>query len=83
MLASALPPSFLDTYRLCHLSDVRPYSSSLSFLATGPFVEVLPLSILRITLSYKRDSPDIYPFDEIPATELVFETFLVCLRYFF
>ena len=32
MLVCPLPPSLLDMYRLCHLSDIRPYASSVIFL---------------------------------------------------
>ena len=34
MLVSPVPPSFLNTYSLCQLSDVRPYPSSLIFLSS-------------------------------------------------
>ena len=36
---------------LYHLSDVRPYTSSLIFLSLGPFVWVLPSSILRMVMT--------------------------------
>ena len=41
MLASPLTLSLLDSYYLCHLSDVRPCVSSLAFLSSGPFTEVV------------------------------------------
>ena len=49
MLASPLPPSFLNTHSLYHFSDVRLCESFLAFLPS--FVEVLPLSISRMVPS--------------------------------
>ena len=51
MQASPLLPSFLDIYR-----DVRTYASSLVFLQSGPFVEVLVVfsSTLRMNQSSLR-----------------------------
>ena len=37
---------------LCHLLGVRPYASSLAFLSSGLFVEVLPSSISRMFSVY-------------------------------
>ena len=52
MLANPLPLFFfLDTYRLCHLSVVKPYASSLTFLFSGPLVKVLPTSTPRMVSS--------------------------------
>ena len=51
MLVSPLPSSFLDTYSLCHLSDIKSCASSSAFLSSGPFIEILPLSISRMVAS--------------------------------
>ena len=48
MHTSPLPPSFLDTYSLRYLWDIRPYALSWVFLFCAPFVEVLLLSSLRM-----------------------------------
>ena len=45
------PPSFLDTYSLCHLSNVKPCASSSTYLSSGSFANVLPLSILSMVQS--------------------------------
>ena len=50
ILANPLPPSFLDTYSLCHLSDVTAYAS-LVFLSSGQLFEVLPSSTSRMVPS--------------------------------
>ena len=42
----------LDTYRLCHLSDVKPGASSLILLSSGSFVYVPPLSC-KISLVFR------------------------------
>ena len=52
MLASPLSPSFLDSYSL--IISRRPYASSWVFLYSGPFVEVLLWSTLRIVRSILR-----------------------------
>ena len=52
MLVSPLPS---ETASLCHLCDVRPNTSSLVFLFSRPFVEVLHSSTLRMTPSISRD----------------------------
>ena len=49
MLASPLHPSFLDTYSLSMSSlGCKAFCIVIIFLFSGPFVEVLPSSILRI-----------------------------------
>ena len=50
MLANHLP-SFLKTYNLYRFPDVKIYLSSLVFLFSGLFIEVLPSSILRMVPS--------------------------------
>ena len=51
---------------LCHLFDVRSYASSLVVLSSGQFVEVFPRPLhLWSRISYKKDTPGIYHFDEI------------------
>ena len=50
MLVSSLPPSSLETYCLCRLPDVRPRASSSTFLSSGPFVWVLPLTTVLTIL---------------------------------
>ena len=59
-------PLFL-THTIC-LWDVEPYASPLAFLFSGPFVQVLPSSTLKlIPIPHKRASLGVYPLDEIPA----------------
>ena len=52
MPVSPLPPSFLTRIVcLCYLPNVRPCVSSSTFLSSGPFVWIPPLSILGIVPS--------------------------------
>ena len=68
MSKSPLPPSFLDTYSLCHLLDGRPaLLAFLSFL-------LYPLQEW-FRVFYKEESPGVYPFNETPAIDLGFEKF--------
>ena len=48
---------------LCHLLVVRLYASSIVFLFSSPFVEVLPCQLQKCSrVSYKGCSPGVYPF---------------------
>ena len=52
MLSSRLPLSFLDAYSLSMSSlGCKALCMVINFLSSGPFVRVLPLSILRIVQS--------------------------------
>ena len=70
VVVSSLPLSFLDTYSLCHLLHVRP--SSLVFLFSAPFVEVLPSSTSRMAPSFFTW---VYSFDGISARLFAFVLF--------
>ena len=61
---------------VCYLLDEKPYSSSLVFLSSCSFVEVLPFQELS-QVSYKESSLGAYPFNEISAAELGFKKFFV------
>ena len=76
MLATPLFPSILDIVFQCHLLDVKLWASSSTFLSSGPFVWVPPLSISRMAqVSYKEDCPGVF-FNEISAAENWFQVFL-------
>ena len=48
--------------------------SSFAFLSSGPFVCVLSCSFHEWSwVSFKRDNPAVYPFDEIPNTVFGFQ----------
>ena len=62
----------------CYLWDIRPYASSWVFLFSGPFVEILPSSTLRIVPSIlQRVKPRCLSL----LYKLVSSSFLVQLRY--
>ena len=71
MLASPLPPSFLDTCNLCHLSDVGAYASSLVFLfiCSSSFLVHFKNGHKSFT---RWGRPDVYLFDKFPASEFGF-----------
>ena len=48
---------FFLTHIVGQLSNVRSYTSSLVFLFSGPFVEVLPSSTLRMVLRILQEGP--------------------------
>ena len=83
MLASPVIPSFLDTYNLCHLSDVKACALSSTFLFFGPFVEVLVFIFKMIPSILQGDCPGVYFFDEIPAAEFGFEKLSRSPKVFF
>ena len=74
MLASPIPPSFLDTYivYLCHLTDVSPYASSLVFLFSGLLVKVLAWFISSIL---QGGQTRFLSLDGIPTANYGFERF--------
>ena len=87
MLTSLFLHSFLNTYNLRLLFDVRPYALSLLYLSFGLFIRFPRVSILRMVESTLPvhpfgAHPFLHPFDEISTAELSFEKFFV-LRYYF
>ena len=81
MLASRLPPSYLDTLSLCYLWDVRSYVWSLVFL----LFEVILSSTLRMVLSIlqRGTAQTFLSLMEFLLCSLVSSKFLVLMRYSF
>ena len=90
MQTSSFPRSVLK-YIICLylLLDVRPLCIVISFLV---FWTICQSSFLvhfkNWPVSYKKDSPSVYPFDEVPVVELGFEKFsrsseILFLKFFF
>ena len=70
-----IPPSYLDTHILCHLSDVRPYISLLAILFSGPFFESSSFVHFKNGPYYLTRRTGVCPFDEIPVVGFGFEQF--------
>ena len=87
VLASPLPSSFLHTYSLCHLSEVKLCVQSLFFLSFGPFDYVPFLSYLRIVPSIPQEGLHRFLFLMISSPEFDFEKLShlaeICFSYFF
>ena len=71
---------------LCHVLNVKPCTTSSTFLFSGPFVKVLPSSILRIIPSILQgggDNPSVYPFNRISAAEIGLDKFSFLFKVLF
>ena len=79
LIQLTLPPSFLDTCNICHLSDVRFCASSLSFFSSWSICWSSSLIHSKNGPKYLTmgggGCPGVNLFDEIPAAELDFEKF--------
>ena len=77
-LVHPIPPS---TVCRCRLWDVRPYVSSLVFLFSALFVEVLPSSTSKIVPNITRETAKVsIPFMRYLLYDLVSSSFLVLMR---
>ena len=74
-------PSLLDSYRLCHLSDIKPCTSSSTFLPFDAFfLNSSPLHFKNGPIfSYKVN----VPLMRFLRLNLFSRSILVCLRYSF
>ena len=71
MQTNTLPPSFIDTYSLRYLSDVKTCALSPIHLSFGRFIWLPSFSILRV--SYNWHCVGVHRFDEISTAEFDFE----------
>ena len=76
MLASPIPPSHLEKYRLSTTSLGCNAFCIVSLVFSGLLEE-------WSRVSYQGDSPGIYPFDKVPAIEFRLKQVLALLRYSF
>ena len=82
MLASPLPPSFLDIYSLSMSSHGYKAFRIMSFLSFDLFLEILPASIQkRPRVSYKRTAQMFVPLIKFSLQSLLSRNFVVCLWF--